>query len=346
MKRWVVLVGTLCLLLSMGVLGVAAEEGDTGSITGRVVSRTGEGGPITDQEVVLQGVRHGSEATILPVRVARTDSEGAFRFDGLPVSEDTSFLVLVTYSSVEYESRDVTLTDEVSSVELEMEVFEPTTSDEALRVTLDHMVLEADAQKQVVSVLEVFQVLNGGDRVYVNDGQDPGGQPTFRLSFPEGATQVTAINGVASQDLVSTATGVADTNPLVPGEREIALGYEVPYAESDLLLQKTLLYPTDRFAVLVKDDGFTVRSSTLSAAQQTETGEERYLLLTGDSLPDGADIELSLSGLPTASADDGGPAGLSPWLAVALAAAAVGVAVLYPRLRRRGQRALADDKAD
>jgi len=289
-------------------------------------------------------VRHGSEATILPVRVARTDSEGEFRFDGLPVSEETSFLVFVTYSSVEYESRDVTLTQEVPSAELEMEVFEPTTSDEALRVTLDHMVLQADAQKRVVSVLEVFQVLNGGDRIYINDGQDPGGQATFRLSLPEGATQVTAVSGVTSQDLVSTATGFADTSPLVPGEREISLGYEVPYAESDLLLQKTLLYPTDRFAVLVKDDGFTVRSSALSAAQQTQTGEERYLLLTGDSLPDGAGIDLSLSGLPTASASDGGLAGRWPLLAVGLAAAA-GMAVLYPRLRRRGRRAPADDKA-
>jgi hypothetical protein len=253
---------------------------------------------------------------------------------------------LVTYSSVEYESRDVTLTEEAPSVELEMEVFEPTTSDEALRVTLDHMVLQADAQRQVVSVLEVFQVLNEGDQVYVNDGQEPGSPATFRLSFPEGATQVTAISGVAPQGLVSTAAGFADTSPLVPGEREIALGYEVPYAESDLLLQKTLLYATDRLAVLVKDDGFTVHSSTLSDAQETETGEERYLMLTGDSLPDGADIEFSLSDLPTASAQDGGPASLGPLLAVGLAAAAVSMAVLYARLRRRGQRSPAADKAD
>jgi hypothetical protein len=289
-------------------------------------------------------VRHGSEATILPVRVARTDSEGAFRFDGLPVSEDTSFLVLVTYSSVEYESRDVTLTDEVSSVELEMEVFEPTTSDQALRVTLDHMVLQADAQRQVVSVLEVFQVLNEGDQVYVNDGQEPGSPATFRLSFPEGATQVTAISGVASQDLVSTAAGFADTSPLVPGEGRLPWATK-SHTPSLTFSFRRLCSTHGPARGLVKDDGlqFTVH---IVRCPGDRDGRRALSALTGDSLPDGADIDLSLSDLPTASAEDGGPAGLGPLLAVGLAAAAVSMAVLYARLRRRGQRSPAADKAD
>ena len=342
MKRWLSLTGALLLLVLVQVAGAAAQDGETGSIVGRVLDGTEEGSPVADQEVVLQGVRHSGEATILPVQTTRTDAEGSFRFDGLPVSEENSFLVFVTYDSVEYGSRDVTLTADEPSAELEMEVYGSTTSDDQIRVSLDHIVLEADAQAQVLSVLEVFQVLNEGDRAYVNEGENGDSLPTLQLSLPDGAMQVRVISGVTPQDLVPAAGGLADTTPVIPGEKEVALGYDLPYAESDLLFQKTLAYPTDRLAVLVQDAGFTVDSPMLSAPQPTEMGEEQYFLLTGESLPAGQSIEVSLSGLPTTSSSGGRPDVLLPLLAIGLAAA-IGISVLYLRLRRRAAEAQESD---
>lgn len=342
MKRWLSLTGALLLLVLAQVPGAAAQDGESGSIAGRVLDGTDEGSPVADQEVVLQGVRHAAEASILPVQTTRTDAEGNFRFDGLPVSEENSFLVFVTYDSIEYGSRDVKLTTEEPSAELEMEVYGSTTSDDQVRVALDHLVLEADAEAQVLSVLEVFQVLNEGDRAYVSEGENGTSLPTLQLSLPDGASQVRVISGVTPQDLVPTAAGLADTTPLIPGEKEIALGYDLPYAESDLLFQKTVFYPTDRLAILVQDRGFTVESSTLSAPQPTEMGEDQYLLLTAESLEAGEQIDLSLTGLPTVSSSGGQPDILWPLLAIGLAAA-IGIAALYPRLRRRAAEVRRDE---
>lgn len=342
MKRWLSLTGALLLLVLAQAPGAAAQDGESGSIAGRVLDGTAGGSPVADQEVVLQGVRHAAEASILPVQTTRTDAEGNFRFDGLPVSEENSFLVFVTYETIEYGSRDVKLTTEEPSAELEMEVYGSTTSDDQVRVALDHVVLEADAEAQALSVLEVFQVLNEGDRAYVSEGENGTSLPTLQLSLPDGASQVRVISGVTPQDLVPTAAGLADTTPLIPGEKEVALGYDLPYAESDLLFQKTLAYPTDRLAILVQDAGFTVDSTTLSAPQPTEMGEDQYLLLTGESLAAGEQIDLSLSGLPTASSGGGRPDVLWPLLAIGLAAA-IGIAALYPRLRRRAVEAREDE---
>ncbi len=343
MKRWLPAIGALLLLMLAQVPGAAAEDGETGSIAGRVLDGTQGGTPVAGQDVVLQGVRHSDEATILPVQVTQTDPQGNFRFDGLPVSEENSFLVFVTYDNVEYGSKDVKLTAEEPSADLEMEVYGSTTADDQIRVSLDHIVIEADAQAQVLSVLEVFQVLNEGDRAYVGESDNTDSSPTLQLSLPEGATQVSVISGVTSQNLVPSAAGLADTTPVVPGEKEVALGYELPYAESELLLQKTLYYPTDRLAILVQDAGFTIDSPALSAPQPTDMGEERYLLLTGESLAAGQSIEVSLSDLPTASSSGGRPDVLWPLMGAGLAVA-LGMAVLYPRLRRRLRRPESDEQ--
>jgi hypothetical protein len=339
MKRWLAAAAALLLLTTLPVTEAVAQDGDTGSIGGRVVNGTDDGGPVADQEVVLQGVSHGEEATILPPQVTRTDAEGGFRFDGLPLAEENSFLVFVTYGDIEYQSRDVKLTPEAPSADLDMEVYESTTTDGAVRVALDHIVLEADAQAQMVNVLEAFQVVNDSDHAYVSAAEDTEGGPTLQFSLPSDATQVSVISGVEPQDLIRTATGLADTNPLVPGEKEVALAYGVPYAESDLIFEKTLPYPTDRITILVKDDGLSVSSPALSAPDPVDMGDASYVMLTGDSLPAGTPIEVSLSGLPSASSGDGGGTDvLLPLLAIGLAAA-LGLAVLYPRLRRRAAQA-------
>jgi hypothetical protein len=336
MKRWLVAAATLILLATLQVPGAAAQDGDGGSIAGTVVNGTGEQSPVADQEVVLQGVSHGEQAAILQPQVTVTGADGSFRFDGLPLSEENSFLVFVTYGDIEYQSRDVQLTTAAPSADLDMEVYESTTTDGAVRVALDHIVLEADAQTQAVKVLEVFQVANDGDLAYVS-AEDAQTDATLQFSLPSDATQVSVITGVEPQDLVRTATGLADTNPLVPGEKEVALAYDLPYAESDLVFEKTLPYPTDRIAILIKDEGFTVSSPTLSTSEPVEMGDETYTSLSADSLPAGTPIEVSLSGLPTGGGSDGGsPDFLLPLLAIGLAAA-LGIAVLYPRLRRRAK---------
>ncbi len=155
----------------------------------------------------------------------------------------------------------------------------------------------------MLRVLEVVQVVNVGDRTYIGEDEDIGPQPTLRFSLPEGAVQLQVATGLPPQDMTGTETGFADTTPLPPGERNVTPTYDLPYAETDLIFKKTLLYPTDRLAILVKDDGIEMESATLSGPEATEEGGKQYLLFTGESLPAGTPIEVSLSSLPTSASE-------------------------------------------
>lgn len=337
MRLILLLTGVLLLLGATEAYGAGAANEETGSIAGRVVNGTSGGGSVAGLEVVLEGVKHSTEATMLPPQTTRTDDQGTFRFDGLEVSSENSYLVSVTYENVEYGSRDVTLTPEASTAELEMPVYEPTTSDDAIRVTLDHIVVEADAEARVLRVLEVIDVVNDGDRAYIGEDENSGLQPTIHVPLPEGATAMQVLDGTAPQDLMATAAGFAETTPLVPGTREITPTYDIPYYEPDLLFRKTLAYPTDRLAILVRDEGLTLEASTLSAPEPTQMGDQHYLLVAGDSLAEGTPVEFWLRGLPTAGTDGNGTDTLLPVVGAGVVAA-VGIAVFYPLLRRRMRR--------
>lgn len=332
--RWAASILLLGLALVWWPSLVAAEPG-AGTIAGRVVNGTPGGGPVGDLEVTLQGANAGGEA--LQPRSSRTDAQGSFRFDDLPLEGDYAFMVFATYNEAEYYSDIIQFGADTPSAEVELRVYEPTTAADALRVTVDHVVLEADSEAQVLRVLEVVQVVNEGDRAYVGTAAGDGPPLTLLFSLPEGAVQVQPMQGLVPEDLVATPDGVADTAPVVPGQREVALAYDLPYTSSDLLFRKTLPYATDRFAFLLLDVGARLESPSLASLERVDMGGRQYLKLAADSLEAGTPVEVSLRGLPLAGSDGGGggPDLLWPILGVGLAAA-LALAVLYPWLRRRG----------
>lgn len=318
----------------------AANVETTGIIEGTVTNGSEGGGSVTDLEVVVTVWQPDGQES--EEHTTRTDSSGAFRFEGLPVSEDLLYLVSMRYQGVEYYRSDILLTSDQPQASTQVMVYEPTSSAEAIKVVTDHLALEVNENGRWLEVMSNMRFANEGDRTYAGQvGADPAGPAqTLHFSLPAEAMDLELHQGLWPDTIVitdstdGTDAGFADTQPVLPGETEITFAYRLPYSSDEYLLRQELTYFTDK-VILALPAGVEVQSAQLPESTQVETGGRNFTVISGESLPAGIVLEIALSGLPQdedsllSSGDIVRPA------VVVLVILALGVAVGYPFLRRR-----------
>lgn len=335
MRRFLVILAALLALL----LGTIHAQGrELGSIQGRVVNGSAGGGSLAGLEVTLEGI--GPDGTELPPRKALIESDGSFAFAGLPLGEGYTYRVRLSYTDVVYTSPEVRLRPDAPTTSLELTVYEPTTSDSALKGTIDHLVLDFDPATHTLWVLEYLVIENTGDTTFVGSAapDQQGLRATLRFLLPPGVEQVELLRGVTPEQTIPWEGGFADTSPLPPGSREVVFSYTLPYESERYTLQKTLAYPTDKVAVLVPDVGVNVHSDALPNVSTTDVEGQSYLLLSGEGLTSDTVVEIALKGLPMSVASGGSSPNRSLVIGVGIAMAfALGGAVFYARRRLAAQ---------
>lgn len=239
-------------------------------------------------------------------RAAPIGTDGTFAFDNVPMDPTKKYRVTVDYRGASYEAAIPNgASDGVSPIT--MTVFEPTTSEDVLRISSANWVIQSiDDQKQQVVVLETLDVVNSSDRAYVGDHRgDPGSDApgvlprTLRLYLPQGASQFQPLSGLDSSGLLPVAGGFVDTKPILPGVRQVAYTYEMAYAEGGMEIRKSLPYPTAKLRALVPNAGLDYRSDRLVAAGTLDLQGRSYVVLSADQVPANQDVTLDALGFPT-----------------------------------------------
>ena len=109
------------------------------------------------------------------------------------------------------------------------------------------------------------------------------------------------ISGLNANSVVQIDRGFGVFMPLLPGEREVAFGYQVPYSGSSIDLIKRTVYPTDNFAILaLEEHNLRIDSEDLTV-QATPIGDRRYVVGSAESLTARAEVKVRVEGLPTPS---------------------------------------------
>ncbi len=290
----------LFLALSLG----PAWAQSPGVITGRVINRTAGEAPVAGQRVVLFAFR-GQER--LEPRVSTTDTGGAFRFEGLLLGGDIAYVVATEFGSIPYISDRATLTPESPSATVDVEVFEPTTSDADIRLgSATLLIAGVDAEAGQVQVLEMMTVANVGSRTVVAAAEGTGTRPgTVRLTVPDGAMDVTPQFGLRPEDIQRLPDGLVATTPVPPGRWQVVLSYRLNYRSSRLQLSKAMPYPTDELRVLSADQQLGLASPQLAPAGTIELQGRSYRALAGRALPAGTRITVELTGLPVPATEEG-----------------------------------------
>jgi 5-hydroxyisourate hydrolase-like protein (transthyretin family) len=324
MKR---LIFVLLIIIAIGLPGnLSAQDSGQGIIEGQVVNETEGGGSVAGLDVGLIGL---VEDEVKEIQTGQTDEEGKFRFADISVTQ--SYMVRVCYMQIDY-YYPIDFSDGETEKFIEVPVCDTTTSDQAIRVYLSHIILRAE--DGYFSVKEVMWLLNEGDKTYIGSEETSFGgvQGTLVFTLPEGATDFGVSEELAGDYFTIDNNTVTNTLVFPPGEKEIVFYYKLYVPDSgDLVIELFMDYPTDTLHVMVQGEDVEVTSTRLSPDDPIimETGEQ-YIYFNGGSFDRGDTVDVCLSSL----------AGDSSLVFIIIGAVAVVViigCIAYFMMRKRAQ---------
>ena len=317
-----------------------------GVIVGQVQNAT-TGQSTGDVEVVLRRWQTESE---LPPLAVQADIDGRFRFEGLDTQGHAFYRVEVTYDGVPFPSEFVSFEPGTSQMSLPVNIFETTTNDEDIRVERFHFIIIGD-QPGFLSVLELYQFSNLGDRAYVGTSGAGGWRETVRIALPAGAQELVLQNGVLGVDFLETDAGLVATSPVIPGQEtfEVAFLYVMPYSGASLDLDRPLHYETISVNALLMDVGAKLESIALESTGERTAQGQNFLQYTGQNLGAGEALPIRLYDLdkiefagttelpdrPSVMPSTGLSQMTLLWLMLGLGGLAVVFVLVYPSLRLR-----------
>lgn len=313
-------------LLVAASAAAATMTPPTATITGVIQNHTGGTRAASGLALTLTAYVDGAEKDS---KTTTTDARGRFTF-AVPADPLRSYVVKATYKGGEYETPAMTFKPGQPARQVHMRVYEPTSDPSVLKVNVHHIIVEPG--EGAVQVAELLVFANSTDRTYV------GGQPradgkreTLRFSLPAGATNLQYMEGLMECCVSATDSGMVDTMDVEPGMRSIAYSYTLPVSRASLALTRRLDYPAQRVEVF-GNAAARLAVSPLAREGDVKTDQGVYARFSGASVGAGANITLSLSGLPVSRSS-------TRRAVIAAFAGLIAAALVYPFLRRGGRQA-------
>ncbi len=322
------------VLLVLFALGLSARTprghaDNVGSVSGHVVNGTADGAIAPGLEVELSGV--SSDGKQVEDRKTVTDASGGFSFAGLPV-DSYLYHLSATYLGIPYPSDDIQLTSAAPSSDIQVKVYETTDSDTAIRAQMDHLIVDVDAAARQLHVMEYLALDNTGTLTFTGRAGADASAPKPTLVFPlqSGVSDIGIVDGLDQSKAVLVQGGFADTAPVIPGARSVTFAYTLPYDSTSFVLNKAIVYPTDKVSLLVPDN-IKAQSDALPTSKPTSSQGQNYLTLSGSDFANGNTVQITLEGLPMSAG--GSSLGTPVIIAIGmLAVLAIGF-VIYVRRR-------------
>lgn len=296
------MLGAAAFAFAIAMLPAAAAP-PSGRIHGRVLDRTAPSHAVSGQTVHLTIVERGASSD----QEATSGPSGAFEFTGLPVGGIRVFLLSTQYRGVRYVSDRIVLPPQAPDRAVELAVYEPSSSRQAVRGTLALAVVDVAKGAVRVSVVQGFQ--NPTDRTVAFSSEDP-----MVFPLPAEAEHVQPLAGW--RDPRAGNGRITDTFPLLPGSTQVAYAYELRTGGSRLRLPWLLPYGASDLQVLVPETGVSFAAAGLRAGGTVAGPRARYARWSGLSVSPGAEVVMNFRGLPASR--DPWPAAVAAGLAAAL----------------------------
>ncbi len=320
-----------------------------GVLKGQVVNAT-TNKPEGNIEVTLRVFEGNTEVDRM---TTQADSTGHYTFEKLPTDHSILYAVEGRYKDITYLSdQPGVFTPDSTETTLNLNVYETTTSAEAVKVTQLHYLMSFTPE--AVNVVQIFVVGNEGKQTYVGENGR-----TLSFSLPQNAQDVTFENDSTGLRFVKANGSYADTEPITPGKESLSIVavYKIPYEDS-LTINVPLPADVASTNLLMQDQGAKLSSEQLQFVETREFQGDSFSIYSAANLKKGQELTLQLTGLKdlsftnseTTSAGAIAPSGginqnHLRWIIVGLGAAVVAfVAVGYPYLRPQVARQIDSDE--
>ena len=336
MKR-AALAALLCCLLP--VAAVVAQQAPQTRPTDLVVQLRNEAGaPLAGQEVFVV-VSNGEEVT--DQLTGTTTESGDVRFEGVAAGEGYTARPVAVWEGFPYQGERIPLTPGVETT-LPLTIASISDTPATLHIDVLHIILNV-VEPGLYQALQVMSVLNVGEAAAFSAEVFGGERVGMVIPLPEGAGGRSPlppeISGLDESRLVQDGNRLLDLRPVPPGNRQVAVQYEITTNPDGGDIAITLPHPTEQVSLLV---GPGLGAVVLESEQLTELepvdieGQGQYANYTSDVLPAGGTLRFTI-GPPHAAMSPEAWALLG--LAVALLASAVAsIALARPRAPDPGAR--------
>jgi len=209
--------------------------------------------------------------------------ESRLVFDSVPFQTGRVFFASISHGGAIYRSDMFEAGDETTAMQMTVQIFETTTSDENILVERIHVLTDFPSPYQV-QVVEIYIVSNLGDTTYV--AANPG-EPTLSFPLPVGAESISFDDGALGERYVKTVDGFGDTVSIPPGSGvyQTLVYYTLPIQGNKVEFSQVMSYPV-RAAIIMTPAGEAV----IQGSNLQDMGIQ--------DIPDGSVQVYSISALP------------------------------------------------
>lgn len=256
------------------------------------------------------GVPAGDAVTVLLVREGmaaerrelKTDDAGKLTVEDIPLMPPVEVVVQIHHGGLTQQAEVQALTPGAPERSLELKVFEPTEEAPAWRVAMRHVFVEYSEDKTQAVVMEMMQVTNPGDRVWIGAKGAAGmGEKRVTLTIPVPA-EAKEVELGGEWDEASTRMEVGKVvtgSPLFPGESEYQVHYTLPVKGGAVELPIVAPAAIENLIVVVPADGARVTAKGLEGGQAVKMGEDRgaVRMYRAMDVPAGTKVVVAIGGI-------------------------------------------------
>ncbi|NQW19006.1 MAG: hypothetical protein HQ478_16155 [Chloroflexi bacterium] len=275
--------------------------------------------------------------------------DGAFEFTDFPKREGYRYELVTLYGNLQ---QTVKVEDALDPESIGLRIYETTASLENISATTHVTIIpRVDGKDQLMGVLELVEISNGGDRTFVADLQNPapdGIPQLLRFSLPVGYKELTVDADLPSGNVLEIETGFAMSNAVPPGDFRVLYSYVLEYDGSGTIFDRSLAYDVFEYRILMPPAYGNVFSDGFEATGDELLGDTNYRVFQRDGLSKDDRIQINFTDLPEPSGLQsfqnfvGGSAWATigtPLVAAAAMAILLGYVFFYRNRRRPGDAA-------
>jgi hypothetical protein len=289
MKLREVRVFLLFLLFLTASVSISFAQGSNGIIEGRVINRTLEK-PVSGIKVSLDIVRRGQR---VDGRETVSDNKGGFKFEGLPLGEEYSFIAYTQFEGASYEAQ-TKLTEKTPQAKLTINVYNSSTDPSKVIITEYYVQVETSG---TVRVTEFINIDNTGKTSFALDNSNKEKPLGLILTLPENFQNIQMLEGLMQCCSKIEGNKIYSYMSLPPGKNRVVFSYELSGKEVNLT--KEAPFKTNNFYLIVADPKVKVSTNKLAFQGLQEHETTPFQLYWAGNLKKGEVVDVLLSNLPS-----------------------------------------------
>jgi len=173
-------------------------------------------------------------------------------FDNVPFQTGRVFFASISHAGAVYRSDMFEAGDDTTSMQMTIQIYETTTSDEFILIERIHVLVDFPSPN-LAQIVEIFIVSNLGEATFVAESS---GHATVSFPLPPGAESISFDDGALGERYIKTDDGFGDTVSISPGAGvyQTLVYYTLPIQGNTFDFSQEMNYPV-RAAVIMMPEG-------------------------------------------------------------------------------------------